>query len=173
MRRAVPVTWVFIVCLIQGCSTIRHRVVEHPGITEANPNAVVREFHATSTQVARTIADVMSEDSIIVNVVMTPDTSSREARNFTKAERQTLGIPPLEPTTDVNYNVSARSRNGHPITVAVRLKGEAGSEVSVLYGTAGDLDLSRDILDKTGARLVTPAKDPAITKASGAKTSAR
>ena len=112
------------------------------------PTRSSSEFHATSTQVARTLADVMSDDPIIINVLMTPDTKSRESRNFTRAERQTLGIPPMELTNDVNYNITARSRDGHPITVAVRLKGEAGSEVSILYGSAGDRDLSRDLLDK-------------------------
>ena len=117
------------------------------------------------------MADVMSEDSIIINVVMTPDTKSKEARNFTRAERQTLGISPLELANDVNYNIAARSKDGHPITVAVRLKGEAGSEVSLLYGFAGDTDLSRDLLDKAEARLNKPAKDPALEKASTSKAS--
>ena len=51
----------------------------------------------------------------------------------------------------MNFNITARSKDGHPITVAVRLKGEAGSEVSILYGSAGDPDLSRDLLDKAEA----------------------
>ena len=171
MRRAAPLSWVIIACLIQGCSTMRPKGSQHPGITDVNPNAVTREFHGTSTQVAQVMADVMGDDPIIINVVMTPDTKSKEFRNFTRAERQTLGISLLEPANDVNYNITARSKDGHPITVAVRLKGESGSEVSILYGSAGDSALSRDLLDKTEARLNKPAKDPALEKASASKAS--
>jgi hypothetical protein len=119
--------------------------------------------------VARTLADVMSEDSIIDNVSMAPD-KGREFRNFSRADRQALGIAMLTPTNDVNYNITARSKDGHPITVAVRLKGDSGSEVSILYGSSGDPELSRDLLDKAEAALAArPSKDPGLARASGTK----
>ena len=70
---------------------------QHPGITEPNPNAVTRVFPASATLVAQTMADVMSKDPILDNVSMTPDTSSKEFRNFSRADRQALGISLLDP----------------------------------------------------------------------------
>ena len=60
----------------------------------------------------------------------------------------------------MNYNITAKSKDGHPVAVAVRLKGESGSEVSVLYGFAGDPELSRDLLDKVEAALAAPGQRP-------------
>jgi hypothetical protein len=168
MRRAAPLSWVIVVCLVQGCSTMRPGGSQHPGLTEVSPNAITRTFPASATLVARTVADVMSEDSIIDNVSMTPD-KGKEFRNFSRADRQSLGIAMLAPTNDVNYNITARSKDGHPITVAVRLKGDSGSEVSVLYGSGGDPELSRDILDKAEAVLARPSKDPGLARANSTK----
>ena len=160
MRRVAPWLLVLVAFLDSGCSTVKPRGSEHPGLTDLNPNALTREFSASATLVAQTMADVMSADSIIENVSMIPDPQSREFRNFTRADRQALGISLLTPTNDVNYNITAKSKDGHPIAVAVRLKGQSGSEVSVLYGFAGDPDLSRDLLDKTQEALTRPQKTP-------------
>ena len=173
MRRAAPLSRVMLACLALGCSTMHPRASDHPGITEPNPNAVNRVYSASATIVAQTVADVMSRDSIIEGVSMTPDTSSKEFRNFTRADRQRLGISLLTPANDVNYNIKAKSKDGRPIAVAVRLKGESSAEVSLLYGFAGEDDLSRDILDKVGFALEAPPKDAAVAKTAGSKAASR
>ena len=170
MRRAAPLSWAIVICLLHGCSTMRPGGSQHPGVTDRNPAAITREFSSSSTLVAQTLADVMSEDSILDNVSMTPDTKSREFRNFSRADRQALKISLLTPANDVNYNIAAKSKDGHPVAVAIRLKGDSGSEVSVLYGSGGDPDLSRDLLDKAEAALARPPKDPAVATTSGPKT---
>ena len=172
MRRAGPFSCVLVGCLALGCSTIGPSASRHPGITDPNPNAVTREYPASATLIARKMADVMGADDILQNVSMTPDTASKEYRNFSRAERQAIGISLLTPANDVNYNITARSKDGHPVAVAVRLKGSAASEVSVLYGFAGDPDLSRDLLDKTQAALGSPAKDTDLAQVSGPDASA-
>jgi hypothetical protein len=169
MRRAAPWSLVIVIALY-GCSTMNPRGTDHPGITEMNPNAVTREFPATSTQVAQIMAEVMTKDSILDQVSILADKQSKEFRNFTKAERQALGISLLTPANDVNFNLTARSKNGHPVTVAVRLKGQSGSEVSVLYGASGDTALSKDLLDKAEATLAKAAVDPNLAKTAGSKT---
>ena len=168
MRRAASYACLVVGCLALGCTTMRPLGTSaHPGITESNPNAVTRVFSASATLVAQKMADVMAADKILENIAMTPDSSSREFRNFSRGDRQALGISLLTPANDVNYNITAKSRNGHQVAVAVRLKGESGSEVSVLYGFAGDADLSRDLLDKAEAALLAPSKDTSVSKTAG------
>ena len=58
MRRAAPLSWMIVLCLVQGCSTIRPGGSQHPGITDVSPNAATRSFPASATLVARTLADV-------------------------------------------------------------------------------------------------------------------
>ena len=169
MRKAAPLTWAIVACLVHGCSTMKP---QHPGITDMNPNAITREFPHTATMVAQTMADVMSSDMIIDNVSMKPDPQSKEYRNFSRAERQQLGISLLTPANDVNYNITAKSKDGHPIAVAVRLKGASSAEVSLLYGFSGDTDLSKDILDKVEAQLAKAPKDPGLAKTAASKASA-
>ncbi len=173
MRRAAPVRWVLVSCLAVGCSTVRHRGSDHPGITEPNPSAVNRVYPASATLVARTVADVMSQDSIIDDVSMVADAGSKEYRNFSREDRQRLGISMLTPANDVNFNIKAKSKDGRPIAVAVRLKGESSAEVSLLYGFGGDSDLARDILDRVGIALESVPKDTAVAKASGSKAASR
>jgi hypothetical protein len=168
MRRAAPFLGLIVGCLALGCSTMKNSSSQHPGITESTPNAVTRTFPASATLVASRMADVMSSDPILDNVAMTPDTASKEFRNFSKADRQALGISLLPLSNDVNYNIKAKCKDGSPVAVVVRLKGESGSEVSVLYGFGGEPELSRDLLDKVEANLAGPSKDAAV-----AKTSAR
>lgn len=151
MNRTAPCFWLILGCLGLGCATMKPSGTAHPGITEQNPNAVVRAYPATATLVAQKFADVMSADTVLTAVLMTPDSASREFRNFSRLDRQALGISLLTPANDVNYNITAKSKDGHPVAVAVRLKGDAGSEASVLYGFAGDPDLSRDLLDRVEA----------------------
>ena len=173
MRRTALLSGLVAGCLALGCSTMRPSAHQHPGITEPTPNAVTQSFPASATLVAQTLADVMGQDPILENISMTPDTASKEFRNFSKADRQALKISLLTPANDVNFNIKAKCKDGQPVAVAVRLKGKSGSEVSVLYGFGGDPALSRDLLDKALAALADPAKDTAVAKTAGSKGSAR
>ena len=166
MRGAIGITSLVVGCLALGCSTMRPH---HPylGITNPTPNAVVRTFPASATLVAGRMADVMAADPILENVQLAPE-ESKEFRNFTKADRQALGIGLLPPTNDVNYNIKAKCKDGSPVAVVIRLKGESGSEVSVVYGLGGDPELSRDLLDKAEATLNAPGPPGASVKAAKA-----
>ncbi len=168
MRRAAPVLLALIANFGLGCSVMGPQGSKHPGITNASPDAVVREFPVTATEMAKIMADVMGADPILDGVNMTP-AGDREARVFSKTERERMGIGRLELTTDVNYVAKARSKDGHPVEVAIRLKGGSSSEVSVLYGTRGDDELSKDLLDKAQDYLAHSIKDPAVTKTGGSK----
>ena len=139
----------------------------------ASPNAVTRTFPASASLVARTMADVMAQDPILDEVAMSPDTSSKEYRNFSRADRQALGISPLTLANDVNFNIRAKCKDGFPVAATIRLKGESSAEVSVLYGFGGEPDLSRDLLDKVQAALAAPAKDKdvAVARTAGTPTS--
>ncbi len=164
MRRAAP--FFLVIFGVFGCS-IMHP--QHPGITDQNPDAVIREFPATATQMAKILADVMASDPIIDNVSMSP-AGGREYRNFSKAEREILGASMLTLANDVNWNVQGRSKDGHPVSVAIRLKGESSCEISVLYGSRGDEALSKDLLDKAQDFLTRSVKDPAVSQAVATKT---
>ncbi len=172
MRKVAPYSCWLVGCLALGCSTMGNSASKHPGITEPSPNAVTRAFPASATLVAGKMADVMSAEPILDNVAMVPDTSTKEFRNFSRADREALGISMLALANDVNYNITAKCKDGSPVAVQVRLKGVSGSEVSVLYGFGGDPGLSRDLLDKVEAVLNAPAKDEAVAQASGSKASA-
>ena len=169
MRRTVSLATLVACSLVLGCSTMRPSGAQHPGIVEKNPSALTRAFPNSATLVTQTMAEVMSGDSILENISMTPDVQSREFRNFSRLDRQALKISPLTPANDVNYNIRARCKDGSPVAVAVRLKGEAGCEVSVLYGFSGEPDLSRDLLDKAQAALASP-RDGAVAKTVGSKS---
>jgi hypothetical protein len=172
MRKVAPYSCLIVGCLVFGCSTMRKSGSQHPGITDPSPNAVTRAFPASATLVAGRLADVMATEPILENIAMTPDTTSREARKFSKADREALGISPLKPETDVNYNITAKCKDGQQVAVQVRLKGESGSEVSVLYGFAGDPELSRDLLDKLETVLKSPSKDGSLAKTAGSNAPA-
>jgi hypothetical protein len=171
MRRAAPISLALVASLAFGCSTMGPRGSNHPGITDDNPDAVTRVYPATATQMAKIMADVMANDTILDNVSMTP-AGGREYRNFSKADREALGITNLTLSNDVNWNVQAKSKNGHPVTVAIRLKGESSCEISVLYGSRGNDEFSKDLLDKAQELLAKAAKDPAVSRAGGSKSMA-
>ena len=173
MRKVTLHSCWLVACLALGCSTMRHPGSQHPGITETNPNAVTRAFPASATLVAGKLADIMSADPILDNVAMTPDVESREARKFSKADRQALGISMLTPETDVNYKLKAKCKDGAPVAATVRLKGESGCEVSLQYGFGGDPELSRDILDKLEVALTAKAQDASVARTAGSNGSGR
>ena len=167
MRRSACFLSLTLGCLVLGCATMRTSDSRYPGITEPNPNAVTRVFPASATLVAQRMTDVMGQEEILDAVAMVPDTASKEYRNFSKADRQALGISLLTPANDVNFNITAKCKDRAPVAVAVRLKGESSAEVSVLYGFGGDPDLSRDLLDKLQAALPGPAEGQAVTRVAG------
>jgi hypothetical protein len=170
MRRAfAPLCLAVLATMAAGCSIMGSQASKHPGITDENPDAVTRVFPATATQMAQIMTDVMSADPILDKVSMTPS-GGREFRNFSRSERKVLGMSALEMANDVNYDINAKSKNGHPVIVAVRLKGEASCELSVLYGSRGDEDLSKDLLDKAQAMLASASQNPTLKKAAETKT---
>jgi hypothetical protein len=71
----------------------------------------------------------------------------------------------------VNFDIKARCKDGSPVTVAVRLKGESSAEVGIVYGFGGEPDLSRDLLDKVEKVLTAPSKDGAVAKTAGTRKS--
>jgi hypothetical protein len=158
MHGAIRNTALILGCLAPGCSTMRPHH-QYLGVTQPNANAVVREFPVSATLAAGRLTDIMTADPILENVELAPE-ASKEFRNFTKADREALGIGLLPPSNDVNYNIKARCKDGSPVGVVIRLKGESGSEVSVVYGLGGDPDLSRDLLDKLQAALTAPNQTP-------------
>lgn len=168
MRRAAPIFLSMVSILGFGCSVMGPQASRHQGITNANPDAVLREYPVTATEMAKIMADVMGADPILDGVSMTP-AGDREARNFSKAERERMHIPRLEMTTDVNYVAKARSKDGHPVEVLVRLKGASSCEVSVLYGARGDAGMSKDLLDKAQEQLTRSKKYPEVTGTSDSK----
>jgi hypothetical protein len=172
MRTVARHLFVVVACLVVGCSTMRPSASKHRGITETNPDAVVRAFPVTATLVSQRMMDVMTKDPILEKVSLNHDPANREFRNFSRAERQALEISPLTPANDVNFDIKAKCKDGQPVVVAIRLKGEAGCEVSVVYGFVGDPDLGRDLLDRVQAALDAPAKDEAVAKSAGTRKSA-
>ncbi len=170
MRRTGPFSCLIVGCMVLGCSTLHPSAYQHPGITQPAPNAVIQTFPASSTLVAERMVDVMKQDDILENVVMYHDPANRECRSFSKADRQALGISPLTLANDVNFEIKAKCKDGAPVTAAVRLKGDSGAEVSVVYGFGGDPDLSRDLLDKVEAVLT---KSNAVAKTANSNASAR
>jgi hypothetical protein len=173
MRGTAPFLFLIVGCLAFGCSTINPSAYQHPGITQPVAGSVTRTFPASATFVAERMVDVMKEEAILENVVMYHDPANKECRKFSKADRQALEISPLTPANDVNFEIKAKCKDGSPVVVAVRLKGESSAEVSVMYGYGGEPDLSRDLLDKVQAVLTSPAKDSAVAKAAGTRKSAQ
>ena len=165
MRKAVPFFGLVCLCVVVGCSSTGLRG-KHPGQVDRNPDAVTREFPTSATRMAKIMADVMGADPVLDDVNMVPS-QGREFRNFTRAQREELGISMLTPANDVNYDLTARSKDGHPVAVSVRLKGDTSCEVSVLYGSQGDEGFSKDLLDKAQEMMAGTIRDPAVTKMSG------
>ena len=150
-----------------GCSTMHPAASQHPGVIDAKPGAVVRSFPASSTLVSERMVDVMRREEILQDVVMYHDPASKECRSFSRLDRQLLGISPLTPANDVNFEVKAKCKDGSPVIVAVRLKGDHEAEASVLYGFGGDNDLARDLLDKVESALNAPGPDASVARTAG------
>jgi hypothetical protein len=173
MRRAAPFISSIVGCVALGCSTLHPSASNHPGVTAPPADSVTRVFPASSTLLSERLVDVMREDPILQDVAMYHDPANRECRNFSKADRQALGISLLTPANDVNFEIKAKCKDGQPVNIAVRLKGESSAEASVHYGFGGDPDLSGDLLDKVEAILTSSTKDAAVAKTAASKASTR
>ncbi len=169
MRETTTLLGAIIASATFGCATMNPGKESHPGATEINPKAVTRVYHASATRVAWATTQVMSNDSILDDVKLMADPKSNESRPFSREEKEKLGIPATKlGAKDVNYNIQAKSKDGHRVGVVIQLKGEADAEVTLLYGVAGDTDLSRLLLDEVGTALDGPLKKPMLWKASEA-----
>lgn len=164
-----------VVPLGAGCAVTRPASDRHPGVTEQSPGAVVRAYPASATRVAWALTEVMRKDKILDDVQLMVDPQSRDSRAFSHVERQALGYSGLKSLQrDVNYNITAKSKDGHRVGALVLLKGDSGAEVSLLYGTVGDAEMSKVLLDQVESTLAGPLHDPGISPASAtAKTAKR
>jgi hypothetical protein len=165
MRMSATVRWAIVASTLVGCSTMRSAKDRFPGAVDANPKAVNRVYPASATRVAWAMAEVMSKDPILEDVQVVVDPQSNESRPLSQAERDKLGVSRLKVGShDVNYDITAKSKDGHRVGAVIFLKGESDAEVSLL-----DPEMSRAILDQVEVALNGPLKDPGIKKASAAK----
>jgi len=170
MRQAATLSGALVLLALQGCSVMRPSGgSSHPGIQDRNPSAVIRTYPASATRVAWAMAQVMTDDSILDDVKLMIDPKSNESRPLPKAEREALGLPAMSISArDVNYNIQAKSKDGRRVGALIQIKGEFESEVSLLYGSMGDADLSRVLLDGVDVAIKGPVKNPGLWKASDA-----
>lgn len=167
MRKAAPVHWAIVACALHGCSTMKTANERYPGVVDRNPNAVTRVYPASATRVAWAMTQVMMNDPILDDVRLMVDPQSNESRSLSRSEREKLGVGIAR--RDVDYDIRAKSKDGHPVGAVVQLKGDSAAEVTLLYGVAGDPELSRSIFERVGAALDGPARDPGLWKASDAR----
>lgn len=146
-------------CLgVAGCG-LMPRGRSFPGVVEPNPYAVNQVYAQPAYRVAQAMREVLQADPFYKDVALVAEPWSRGSRPLTRAERAQLG--PNSPSRDVNFNLTAKTINNHRVAAVVQLKGEAGSEASVLFDTSGDPAMSRSIHDAVQARLAgAPAAPP-------------
>lgn len=159
---------------VVGCATTRSGEGRHPGVVEKNPNATIRTYPASATRVAWALTDVMKKDAILEEVSLMIDPQSRDSRPLSHAEKQALGLSGIKSMQrDMNYNITAKSKDGQRVGVLVLLKGESSAEVSMLYGAVGDAALSKILLDEVEVVMAGPLKDPGLAQASVAKLTSK
>ena len=172
-------TWSLSVCStliitavgVIGCATTKSGDSRHPGVVERNPNATIRTYPASATRVAWALTEVMRRDPILEDVQLMVDPQSNDSRALSHAEKQALGLTGTKAMHhDVNYNILAKSKDGHRVGVLVLLKGASSAEVSMLYGAVGDEAMSKALLDQVDGVMAGPLKDPGLTTASAAKS---
>ena len=157
-----------------GCATTRSAADRHPGVVEKNPNATIRTYPASATRVAWALTEVMKKDAVLEDVQLMVDPQSNDSRAFSHQEREALGLNGMKAMKrDVNYNIMAKSKDGHRIGVLVLLKGDSSAEVSMLYGAVGDVEMSRMLLDQVETVMAGPLKDPGLSQASASKPAAK
>ncbi len=170
MRQTAPFLWAILACALPGCATMKGGKDRHPGNVQPNPAAVVRTYPASATRVSWALTQVMKKDPILDDVKLMVDPQSNESRPLSHGEREALGMSALKVAArDLNYNITAKSKDGHRVGAVVQIKGDSDSEVTLLYGTAGDPELSRALLDEVQTALAGPVKDPGLTRASASK----
>ena len=157
-----------------GCGMVGGR--NFPGIVEPNPYAVNQAYPVPAYRVAQTMRDVLAADPFYKDVKLVAESRSRGSRPLSREERASLGAN--APTRDVNFSLTAKTVNNHRVAAVIQLKGESGSEASVLFDTSGDPAMSRSVLDAVQTRLVadaapaTPAPAPAPAGADRAEPDA-
>ena len=155
---------------VVGCATTRTGESRHPGVVDKNPNATLRTYPGSATRVAWALTDVMRKDEVLEDVKLMIDPRSNDSRPLSHTEKQALGLTGMKSMQrDVNYNILARSKDGHRVGVLVLLKGDSSAEVSMLYGAVGDPEMSRVLLDQVDAVMAGPLKDPGLSQASASK----
>ncbi len=159
---------------VVGCATTRTGESRHPGVVDKNPNATVRTYPASATRVAWALTEVMRKDDVLEDVKLMIDPQSNDSRPLAHTEKQALGLTGMKSMQrDVNYNILAKSKDGHRVGVLVLLKGDSSAEVSMLYGAVGDPEMSRVLLDQVDAVMAGPLKDPGLSQASASKPAAK
>ncbi|WP_435017047.1 hypothetical protein TA3x_004637 [Tundrisphaera sp. TA3] len=135
-----------------------------PGIVEPNPYAVNQSFSLPAFRVAQAMRDVLASDPFYKDVSLVAEPRSRGSRPLTRDQKAALG--PNSPSRDVNFALTAKTVNNHRVAAVIQLKGEAGSEASVLFDTSGDPAMSRSVLQSVEARLagVSTADPESATK---------
>lgn len=159
---------------LAGCATTRSADERHPGVVEINPNATVRTYPGSATRVAWALTDVMRKDPILEEVQLMVDPQSNDSRALAHKEREALGLGGSKAfKRDVNYNITAKSKDGKRVGALVLLKGNDSAEVSMLYGPVGDVEMSRNLLDQVNVAMAGPLKDPGLAQAGGTRPAAK
>ena len=163
-----------ITCAVVGCATTRSGEARYPGVVEKNPNAAIRTYPASATRVAWALTEVMKKDAILEEVNLMVDPQAKDSRPLSHSEKQALGLSGMKTMQrDVNYNITAKSKDGQRVGVLVLLKGDSGAEVSMLYGAVGDPALSKILLDEVEVVMAGPLKDPGLAQTSVTKTASK
>ena len=131
---------------------------------DPNPKAVNRVYPASATRVAWAMAEVMSKDPILDDVKVMVDPQSNESRPLSHGRAREAGDLPAQARL-------ARRELQHHGQVARTATASASSSTSRASPTprsacstasAGDPELSREILDEVEAALAGPAEGPGI-----------
>ena len=159
---------------VVGCATTRSAEDRHPGVVEKNPNATIRTYPASATRVAWALTEVMQKDGVLEDVKLMVDPQSNDSRPLSHTEKQALGLSGMKTMQrDVNYNITAKSKDGHRVGVLVLLKGDSSAEVSMLYGAVGDVEMSRILLDQVETVMAGPLKDPGLSQVVASKPASK
>ena len=160
MRKEALVRGVAAACLFAtGCGLMPGGRNNFPGIVEPNPYAVNETFQEPAFRVAQSMQEVLAADPFYKEVTLIAEPRSRGSRPLSREQRAALG--PNAPTRDVNFALTAKTVNNHRVAAVIQLKGETGSEASVLFDSSGDPEMSRSVLESVEARLAgAPAMKP-------------
>lgn len=172
MRREALVRGAFAACLfVTGCGLMSGGR-NYPGVIEPNPYAINQTFQAPAFLVAQAMQNALATDPFYKEVKLMPEPASRGSRPLSREQRAALG--PNAPSRDVNFSLTAKTVNNHRVAAVIQLKGEAGSEASVLFDSSGDPAMSRSVLEAVEARLsgATASPPPSATASAAPATEA-